>query len=117
MIETNDNTIIISDFSNAITKKSIDSDDENEENVLMKKSEIADAEITQSKTKILKEVSLIDEKLKKLQNQKKALELTNTKKKKNLIKSRTASKNSKSTRKFHIKETKTKNKKKSMKNR
>ena len=123
VIETNDNTIIISDFSNSLTKSvaqesepedEFDRDDE-ENTQVIKKSEINDAEITKSKSKIDKECSLIEEKLSKLVKQKKALELTNTKMKKNFLKSKRASGNCKSTKKFNIKKTKNANRKKNTK--
>ncbi len=120
VIETNDNTIIISDFSQSMKKVGggalSDSEDEfdredRENTQKMKKSEQNDAEITKAKSKIDKEASIIEEKLRKLTAKKKQLELTNSKMRKSFMKSKNSSKNCKSTKKFHIKKTKNKNKK------
>jgi hypothetical protein len=117
VIETNDNTIIISDFSRSMNKvrggagSGSDDESDQENTQQMKKSELNDAEITKAKSKIDKESSIIEEKLRKLTAKKKALEMTNSKIKKNYLKSKSSSKNCKSTKKFHIKKIKNKHKK------
>jgi hypothetical protein len=105
VIETEGNTIVISDFSSSFNKIKNDSDDD-EEN--LKKSEIHDAEINKSKQKIARECSEINDRLTKLEKKKKTLEQSKTKLKKNLLKSKTISKKSKSSRKFNIKHRKIK---------
>ena len=112
VIEAGDNEIIISDFSS--TNPILDDDDVDDEKKLLK-SEKTDAEINQTKVKISKECSLINERLGKLEKQKRALELTNTKARKNYIKSKQNSKNSKSSKKFSINRTKAKKRAKNAK--
>ncbi|RNA18661.1 hypothetical protein BpHYR1_042265 [Brachionus plicatilis] len=104
VIDTGDNEIIISDFSSS---KPITLPDE-EQNLTH--SEKTDAEINQAKVKASKECSLINERLTKLEKHKRAVELSNTKAKKNYLKSRKNSKNSKSAKKFNINKSKQKKK-------
>lgn len=73
-------------------------------------SERKDAEMTKQRAKNLKEASIIREKLQKLEKQQKLLESPKTKSKlkKNKKLSKASVKNAKSTRKFHVKDTKQK---------
>ena len=115
MIETLESTIIVSDLSSSMRANKFSDDDEEFD---LEKSELEDSRITKQKAKISKECSIISDRLVKLEKKKKSLELPRTKSrvKKNMKASKASSKNAKSTRKFHIKDTKLKSKLKRKKN-
>ena len=85
IIETDQNTIIISDFSGNFKSSKSKQQDKNdsEDDDKMKKSEIEDTVINKTKAQLSKECSIINERLEKLEKQKKSLELSKTKKFKN----------------------------------
>ena len=102
VIETDQNTIVISDFGTSFTPAS-----NQEVGDELKQSEIKDAQVVKSKTKLSKENSLINEKLNKLEKQMRSLEGQNKKQsRKKTLKKKNSTKSFKSTRKFNIKEKK-----------
>jgi hypothetical protein len=102
VIETEQNTIVISDFGTSFASTS-----NQEVPDELKQSEIKDAQVVKSKTKLSKENSLINEKLNKLEKQMRSLEGQNKKQsRKKALKKKNSAKNFKSTRKFNIKEKK-----------
>jgi hypothetical protein len=103
VIETEDSTIVISDFGTSFTAPAIDSEVADE----IKQSEIKDAHVVKSKSKLSKENSLINEKLTKLEKQMRSLEGKNKKQaRKKALKMKNSARNFKSTRKFNVKEKK-----------
>lgn len=97
VIETNENTIIISDFSNK--NEPVMSSDEEE----LGQSELKDVEITKSKAKLSKETALITERLTKLEKKLKTIEKPNSKNKRvKQLKAKNGTKSSKSSKKFQI---------------
>lgn len=119
VIETDQNEIIISDFSSSLGTKQVKLDDDEDEDddfekrdwenqSLLHKSVVADSEMMKSKAKLSKESTAISERLTKLEKQKKSLETSNTKKKKNYLKSKKTAKKSRAARKYLSKDAKIK---------
>jgi hypothetical protein len=106
VIETPGHTIIVSDLSDSMKFNKFSEDEEAD----IEESVAKDALITKSKTRISKEVAMIEDHLAKLEKQKKKLDnsKSKTKMKKLLKKSRQSSKGVKATKKHQIKESKIK---------
>ena len=115
IIETQENTIIISDFVSSdkqAPNSDIDDDENDNEEEMndLKSSEQRDALVTNLKRKQSKESSLINERLSKLEKKFKALQSKPNSKNqiKKRLKLQKNSKNKKSIKKFNIKESKVK---------
>ena len=106
VIETPEHTIIVSDLSDSMKLNRLPEEEEGD----MQNSVARDASITKSKTRISKEVAIIEDHLAKLEKQKKKIEnsKSKTKMKKLLRHSRQSSKGVKATKKHQIKESKIK---------
>lgn len=81
----------------------------------MTESAKADADILKSKTKVSKETSVINDRLVKLEKQKRSLETSNSKQKKNYLKAKTNAKKSRLSRKFLNRDAKIKRKNRMLK--
>jgi hypothetical protein len=116
VIETNDHTIIVSDFGTSSFQGDDEDDDDSDANNEqqsedeneMHESKMKDALDTKSRAKMSKEASLINQKLTKLEKRKKLMTKQTSKTPKRLKGNKTLNK---STRKFQIKDSKIKTRK------
>lgn len=105
VIETDQNTIIVSDLGN-ISGNNRFSESEEEENIEL--SQIKDGKVSKDRIKAIKESSLIRERLQKLEQRHRLLESPHSKSKAKKHKIKSSLKNTKSSKKFHVKDTKIK---------
>lgn len=108
MIETDQNTIIVSDLDNIMGKNRF-SESEEEEDIEIAK--LKDGKVSKERVKAIKESSVIRERIQKLEQRHKLLESPHSKSKAKKHKIKSTIKNTKSSKKFHVKDSKIKAKK------